>query len=90
MSFVIGADGNAAKEMTAEEIEWCRRWLPAGPWPSLKDRAKSHRTSAAIRAAMKQCWFNVRKVVLKLLEYGEASYVEGWAVLRGGMPIEHG
>jgi hypothetical protein len=39
---------------------------------------------------MKQCWFNARKVVMKLAEYAEASYVEGWAVSPEGAIYEHG
>lgn len=54
------------------------------------DDVESRRVAAAIRAMPSQCWFNARKVVLRLEEYAEASYVEGWAVLRGGMWIEHG
>lgn len=90
MSLVAGPNGRLVKELSAEELEWCRRWLPSNPWPTLKDEVESRRTGRAVRAVMKQCWFNARKVVLKLSDYSEASYVEGWAVLQGGMPIEHG
>jgi hypothetical protein len=37
-----------------------------------------------------QCWFNARKAILRLPEYAEAGYVEGWAVVGGGMLLEHG
>ena len=83
------ADG-LMREHEIAFVEWCHRWLPSDPWPVQKDEAESRRTGKAVRAVMKQCWFNARKVIMKLPDYGEASYVEGWAVLQGGMPIEHG
>ena len=73
-----------------EEKEWCRGWLPSEPWPALKDVAESWRVRTRIHAKVKKCWFNARKTVLMLDEYADASYVEGWAILKCGMPIEHG
>lgn len=68
---------------------WSPRWKPvslSGP----KDIDESRRVSRALRAAMKACWFNARKVVLRLPEYAQASYVEGWLVVGNGMMMEHG
>jgi hypothetical protein len=65
------------------------RWSPTTV-PTGSDRVEARRVAIAIRAMPSQCWFNARKVILRLEEYAEASYVEGWAVLRGGTWIEHG
>jgi hypothetical protein len=64
---------------------------PTSPMTTEKDKAESHRVGRAIRAAMKRCWFNARKAVLKLDDYADASYIEGWVVdLDGGSMMEHG
>jgi hypothetical protein len=65
------------------------QWLPLSP-DGPKDVAESRRVGRAIRAAMKQCWFNARKAVMRLPDYAEAGYVEGWAVVGGGLLLEHG
>ena len=38
----------------------------------------------------KQCWFNARRAVLRLDDYADAGYVEGLAVTREGLIVEHG
>lgn len=43
-----------------------------------------------IRAVPRLCWLSARKVILKLDDYAEATYVEGWAFACHGMVIEHG
>jgi len=64
-------------------------WKPTSV-ATTKDIHESRRVGKAIRAISKQCWFNARKVILKSDDYAEASYIEGWALLACGFPIEHG
>lgn len=84
----IAADGSITIETSLEEHEFHQRWQPTTA-TSVKDCIESVRVGRAIRACVKQCWFNARKVVLKLEEYADASYVEGWAVVNN-FPTEHG
>ena len=55
-----------------------------------KDVAESERTGRLVRAMRKQCYVNACRVVLNVPEYAEADYVEGIAVIKGVMVIEHG
>jgi hypothetical protein len=64
------------------------QWHPVSP-ARHKDAAESRRVGRAIRAIQKQCWFNARRAILRLGEYADAGYVEGWAVVNG-LPMEHG
>lgn len=64
-------------------------WAPQS-FPEKKDENESRRVAVAIKAAPSQCWFNARRAIERLDEYAEASYVEGWCVLSGGMCVEHG
>jgi len=74
---------------TEEELVFFQQWQPITTVTG-KDEKESEKVKVTIKAVPKQCWFNARKVVLKLEEYAEASYVEGWAVCDGGLWIEHG
>ena len=80
---VVKADGTITTDYTAEERQFFQQWQ-ATTTAKEKDKVESHRVRKLVRAALKQCWFNARKVVLKLDEYAEASYVEGWVVSPGG------
>jgi hypothetical protein len=88
---VIGPDGSIRDQVvTPEEAEFLRGWQPSSH-PTGKDEAESERVGRKIRAIMKQCWFNARRVVLRLDEYTEASYIEGYAFSKKGFPpFEHG
>lgn len=82
---------NADADGMAEQQRFFKRWHPVTKMTTEKDRVESHRAGRAVRAAVKQCWFNARKVVLKLEDYANASYIEGWVVdLDGGSMMEHG
>src|SRR5687768_13198188 len=70
-------------------ISESHRWKPAST-ASKKDAAESQRVQNKVRAIPQQCWFNARNAVLKLSDYSTASYVEGWAIVGGGLRIEHG
>jgi hypothetical protein len=85
---VVKEDGSTYRPITQEEHEFVQGWQPTTA-ATVKDCAESVRVGRAIRAAMKQCWFNARKAILKLDDYANDSYMEGWAVI-GQMPIEHG
>lgn len=77
------------EEISAEEARFLSGWQPISE-SSEKDFGESLRLAARVKAVPTQCWFNARKAVLKLKDYAEASYVEGWAVFKDGMAIEHG
>ena len=95
-NFLIRLGGQRKSEwrigeaLPPDEKEWCRGWPPSEPWPASKDVAESWRVRNRVHAVPKQCWFNARKTVLMLDEYADSSYVRGWAILKCGMPIEHG
>lgn len=57
-----------------------------------KNVEKSLRLAKDKRANVKkrQCYYNAFKAVQYVPEYAEAVYVEGIAVFREGLPIEHG
>jgi hypothetical protein len=65
------------------------RWQPVS-LVTAKDEEESARAGRRVRARMKQCWFNARKVVLQLADYRNASYVEGCCITKSGMLLEHG
>lgn len=74
---------------TEEELDFFQRWQPTATVTG-KDEEESERVGIQICAWPRQCWFNARRVIQKLKEYAEASYVEGWAVCHDGLHIEHG
>jgi hypothetical protein len=84
---VINADGTVRDDVSDEDKEFLQGWQPTTVGTA-KDHAESDRVGRAIRAVIKQCWFNCRRAILKLDELANASYIEGWAILRG-FPIEH-
>lgn len=86
---VVGPDGRGYLEYTGAELRFFQTHQATSQMLA-KDEDESRRVGRAVGASAKQCWFNARRTVLKLEEYAEASYVEGWAVLRNGMCIEHG
>jgi hypothetical protein len=73
---VVKADGTVTTNYTPEEEAFFQGWQ-AMTRATEMDKAESRRVGRAIRVAVKQCWFNARKIVLKLPEYADASYVEG-------------
>jgi hypothetical protein len=76
----------------AEERRFFEGWQPITS-PVRVDEEESERVGRRVGAIPKQCWFNARKVVQKLGEYSEASYVEGIAVClktNRGFLFEHG
>lgn len=86
---VVKVDGTITTDYTTEERQFFQRWQ-ATTMATEKDKVESHRVRKIVGAAMKQCWFNARKVILLLDEYADASYVEGWAVSPEGAIYEHG
>jgi hypothetical protein len=56
----------------------------------MKNVSESQRTSQKIKARAKRCYNNAVRVVTMLPEYANATYVEGFAVLPSGVPLEHG
>lgn len=66
-----------------------RRWEPVSE-VSGKDAEESARVARSIGAVVKSCFFNARKAILKLEDYRDASYVEGFAIIDMGAAIEHG
>lgn len=72
-----------------DEVGFLHRWQPASP-TATKDDVESVRVARAIRAGPQECWFNARRAIRRLDDYSETGYVEGWAVLDGGLAIEHG
>ena len=57
---------------------------------SKKDENESIRVRTLIRAKPKQCYLNAFRVIQQVREYARADYVEGMAVVSGGLAIEHG
>jgi hypothetical protein len=72
-----------------EEARFYRAWQPTSR-PTGMDVGESLRVARLVRAEPKRCWLNARRVVLKLDDYAGASYVEGFAITRHGLVIEHG
>jgi hypothetical protein len=64
-------------------------WQPSSEATG-KDEQESKRVKRIIRAQPKRCWFNARRAVLRLAEYSDASYIEGWVMLKTGTVAEHG
>ena len=89
-AIVLGEDGRiVAAPGDAERARFYAGWAP-GTGPSVADAAESAELARRIRAEPKQCWFNARRAVLRLGDYADAGYVEGLAVTREGLLIEHG
>lgn len=84
---IIHDDGKVELSYSPEERAFFQGWQPTTR-AATKDVIESARVSQAIRAVPKQCCLNARKAVLKLKEYADASYIEGWVFLN--FPIEHG
>lgn len=63
-----------------EAIPRIDMWPPLSP-SGPKDFAESLRMARVIRAGVKQCWFNAQSAVMRLPDYSQAGYVEGWAHL---------
>ncbi len=82
-------DSIIPEEFTDEEWAFFSGWQPVTE-VRRKDEAESSRVGRTIRATPMQCWFNARRVVQKLDDYADASYVEGIAILDGCLIIEHG
>ncbi|ODU02205.1 MAG: hypothetical protein ABS79_00760 [Planctomycetes bacterium SCN 63-9] len=86
---VVGEDGSIApEEFTEVELEFFQGWQPVTKVTG-KDFEELARVGQKIRAIPKLCWQNARRVVQKLDEYADASYVEGIVCLNGGPAIEH-
>jgi hypothetical protein len=79
----------ALRPFAVSDEEFVLGWEPTST-ATEKDVEESRRLAVAIKAVKSQCWFNARKAVLRLDDYAEASYVEGWALVGGVMEIEHG
>lgn len=87
---VIGPDGSIVEEAVPPEMaDFLMQWQPSSH-PTKKDEAESERVRRRVRSQPKRCWFNARRAILKLDDYADASYVEGWAVHDNGLMIEHG
>jgi hypothetical protein len=56
----------------------------------MKDITESKRARRQVRAKAKQCYHNAFRVVFEIPEYAHADYVEGLAVIKKGLVIEHG
>lgn len=63
-----------------------------GQWPKRKNTAESVRmfNDARVSARKRQCFYNAFSVVSYCDEFATATYVEGMAVIIGGLAIEHG
>jgi hypothetical protein len=86
----IGPDGTIEEERDSEEdARFYQSWQPTSQ-PTGNDLEESLRVARLVRAEPKRCWLNARKIVLKLDEYAGASYVEGFAITRDPLVIEHG
>ena len=86
----IGPDGTIEEERDSEEdARFYQSWQPTSQ-PTGKDAEESLKVARSVRALPKSCWLNARKVILRLDEYAEAIYVEGFTIALGLMPIEHG
>ncbi len=84
----VRRESHIVVEDTAALSEVARRWEPTTDSCGM-DPEESIRVARLVRAVKKQCFFNARKVILKLDEYSSASYSEGFAVLAEGIAIEH-
>lgn len=73
----------------SHDTEFYHGWSPQSR-PHRTDADESCRVAQAIKATASQCWFNARKVIERLDGYADASYVEGFAIHRSGLCIEHG
>lgn len=82
------ASGSIASEHSLEDQALYQGFQPSS-FPTRKDVAESRRVGKAVRAQRKRCWFNARNAILKLKDYAEASYCEGWVRFSGGN-CEHG
>lgn len=82
------ADGSELIPSVAPEEAFLRGWQPTLP-ACAKDVDESVRLGNHICAVPMQCWFNARRAVLKLTDYADAVYVEGWALPEGMAPLEH-
>lgn len=91
-NFIVGPsidDSIIPEEFTDEEWAFFSGWQPVTE-VLRKDEVESSRVGRTIGATPQRCWFNGRRVVQKLDDYADASYVEGIAILDGGLIIEHG
>ncbi|MHB0960089.1 MAG: hypothetical protein ACYC0X_19860 [Pirellulaceae bacterium] len=52
--------------------------------------SESKRVGKAVKAKKKQCYINAMRAIWYVPEYGQADYVEGYAVTDGNFCIEHG
>ena len=87
---VIREDGSIApEEFTEEELAFFQGWQPVTKMTG-KDFEESVRVGQAIGAIPKLCWQNALRVVQKLDDYADASYVEGIVCLNGRPQMEHG
>jgi hypothetical protein len=75
------------EEFTQEELVFFRGWQPV-TGVTRKDFEESARVGQRISAIPKLCWLNARRVVQKLDDYAEASYVEGIFCIDGIHSIE--
>jgi hypothetical protein len=55
----------------------------------MKDIIESKRGKGLVCAKPKQCYDNAFRVILKIPEYAKAEYVEGLAIAKGVLVIEH-
>lgn len=76
------------EEISPEEERFLSGWQPVNNSDE-KDFGESLRLATRVKAVPAQCWFNARKAVLKLKDYADASYVEGWIVFNDGWATEH-
>jgi hypothetical protein len=79
----------APEEFTDEDLAFFRGWQPVTEVTG-KDIDESARVGRVIKAIPKSCWRNALRVVQKLDDYADASYVEGIACFDGCPLIEHG
>ncbi len=87
---VINPDGSIQDEVfSLDENDFLQGWQPVTE-PTGKDEEESERVGKRIRAWPQQCWFNARRAVMRLSDYADASYVEGYCMMVGGWVMEHG
>jgi hypothetical protein len=55
-----------------------------------KNKEESARLAKQIRAKKRQCYYNAFSVIFYVKDFAGADYVEGYAVTREGLAIEHG
>jgi hypothetical protein len=86
----LRADGTIEDEPSSEqEARFYQAWQPTSG-PTGTDFEESLRVARLVHAEPKRCWLNARMVILKLEDYAGARYVEGFALTRHGMVVEHG